>query len=109
MLIIYALFIANKMPKLARLGALCTLLTLPLGRDSLHLATDSLLQMHPSFTGNGVMLCPGLRPGHNTSDHQNLTPTPNNELYYAQEGHPSESTSPSDVLCTVGELSDHYI
>lgn len=85
------------MSKLAHVRALYTLLTFAFGRDGLHLATDGLLQIHPSFTGNGVMLYPGLKPGHNTSDLRHLTPTSSNEMYYAQEGHRSESASPSYV------------
>ncbi|KAL7911957.1 hypothetical protein GGI35DRAFT_492031 [Trichoderma velutinum] len=53
----------------------------------LHLSTKGLLQIPPSFAGNGVFMYPGHHPDHDADDFVHLTPRGSNELYYSQEGH----------------------
>lgn len=54
---------------------------------NLHLATKGLLQVPPSFAGNGITMYPGHRPGHDPEDLDHLKPHQAKELYYSQEGH----------------------
>jgi hypothetical protein len=53
----------------------------------LHLATKGLLQIPPSFAGDGISLYPGHCPDHDADDLEHLIPQLSNELYYSQEGH----------------------
>ncbi|KAH8887403.1 hypothetical protein GQ53DRAFT_809091 [Thozetella sp. PMI_491] len=57
------------------------------GIEGLHLATEGLLQFHPSFVGDGITLLPGHAHDHVPTDLVHLTPEPRKELYYSQEGH----------------------
>ena len=56
-------------------------------REGLHLATRGLIQIHPSFSGDGISLYPAHHPAHDPNDLEHLTPKLANELYYSQEGH----------------------
>lgn len=60
--------------------------------QNLHLATKGLLQIPPSFAGDGITMYPAHRPGHDTEDLGHLMPHLTKELYYSQEGHRREST-----------------
>ncbi|KAJ5108768.1 hypothetical protein N7456_005443 [Penicillium angulare] len=53
----------------------------------LHKAVEGLLQVAPSFSGDDVLLHPGLRPGHDTLDLEHLMPRHDKVLHYSQEGH----------------------
>ncbi|KAH8890636.1 hypothetical protein GQ53DRAFT_765831 [Thozetella sp. PMI_491] len=75
------------MQKPALYLALSLLTTSVVSHQGLHLATHGLLQIHPSFTGEGISLFPGLHPDHDLDDLEHLTPKLSNELYYSQEGH----------------------
>ncbi|KAH8896775.1 hypothetical protein GQ53DRAFT_760879 [Thozetella sp. PMI_491] len=58
-----------------------------MGLEGMHLATGGLLQIHPSFVGDGLTLFPGHAFGHDPTDLLHLTPELRKELYYSQEGH----------------------
>lgn len=60
--------------------------------SNLHLSTKGLLQIPPSFTGDGIAMYPGLRSDHDTEDLDHLRPHNFRELYYSQEGHRREYT-----------------
>lgn len=62
--------------------------------QNLHLGTKGLLQIPPSFAGDGMTLHPGHRPGHDPEDLFHLDPHHSKELYYSQEGHRREFTLP---------------
>jgi len=57
---------------------------------NLHLATKGLLQIPPSFSGDGITMYPAHRPGHDPEDFDHLKPHNSKELYYSQEGHRRE-------------------
>lgn len=59
----------------------------------LHFSTKGLLQVLPSFAGDGVFMYPCHHPNHDADDFVHLTPQGSNELYYNQEGHRHESHS----------------
>lgn len=70
--------------------AFSVLATTASSRESLHKATYGLLQVSPSFSGEGVSLYPAHHPDHDPYDLEHLTPKLENELYYSQEGHRRE-------------------
>lgn len=68
---------------------------------NLHLGTKGLLQIAPSFSGDGITMYPAHRPGHDPEDLIHLKPQDSHELYYSQEGHRREYTPflRKELLC----------
>ncbi|KAK2765124.1 hypothetical protein FQN54_008823 [Arachnomyces sp. PD_36] len=50
-------------------------------------SVDGLLQVAPSFVGDGITVLPALDPNHNPSDLSHLIPEVSRDLYFSQEGH----------------------
>ena len=63
------------------------LLVTKFSSHNLHLAFDGLLQIPPSFSGDGITLYPAHYPAHDPYDLGHLVPRRSNQLYYSQEGH----------------------
>lgn len=55
--------------------------------QGLHGAFEGLLQMSPSFGGDGISLFPAHHPDHDPLSLTHLIPDISKELYYSQEGH----------------------
>lgn len=53
----------------------------------LHLATQGLLQIPPSFVSKAITLFPAHHPEHDVEDLGHLIPQETKEIYYSQEGH----------------------
>ncbi|KAJ5278653.1 hypothetical protein N7478_004025 [Penicillium angulare] len=62
-------------------------LTVTSSAIGLHKAVDGLIQVTPSFSGDGVVMHPGLEPNHDPYDLEHLIPNLDKVLYYSQEGH----------------------
>ncbi|KAL4893398.1 hypothetical protein BDV59DRAFT_30344 [Aspergillus ambiguus] len=79
----------------------------------LHAAHHGLLQISPSFSGDGVSMYPALHPSHDAMDLNHLIPQLNGDLYFSQEGHRREyiihpmhglAANPSQLPCMVPNM-----
>jgi hypothetical protein len=66
----------------------------------LHGAFEGLLQVTPSFSGDGITLHPGLKPGHDPGLLDHLIPNITKNLYYSQEGHRRKRYHSNDLFLT---------